>query len=160
MLEPRSAAEWEVVLEQWLERPSMLSSRAMAEQIIAYAVQECAALQAALTEAQRLDFTGHDHPEANGQRPTLGAFKWTFSFTLEDARTLKVHVGERGFRAFEEMFLKNRDADYKERDALQRRVETLEKYADHLDDCDGADINSPRKCSCGLHAALRGGETG
>jgi len=81
-------------------------------------------LRAAIAEIRRLreaplDFTGHDHPGANGQRPTPGAFEWTFSFTLEDGRTLKVHVGERGFRAFEEMFLKNRAADYQERDQLK-----------------------------------------
>ena len=78
---------------------------------------------AALREIRRLreeplDFTGHDHPKANGQRPQPGVFEWTFSFTLEDGRTLKVHVGERGFRAYEEMFLKNRDADYQQRDVL------------------------------------------
>ena len=78
-------------------------------------------------EVERLNFTGHDHPEANGKQPSPGAFEWTFSFTLEDGRTLKVHVGEKGFRAFENMFLKNRDADYQERENLKTRCARLEK---------------------------------
>ncbi len=69
-------------------------------------------------EARCLDFIAHDHPTANGRVPAGEEFAWTASFTLDDRRVLKVQMGERGFRAFEEMFVKNRDDDYRERDRL------------------------------------------
>lgn len=82
-------------------------------------------------ELEELVFISHDHPSAKGRGLQSGDFEWKATFTLDDGRILTVRMGEPGFCAFEEMFLKNRAADYlldfQERDRLTTQMQALEQ---------------------------------